>query len=216
MNHRSEMFALQSVEGFLDWEELSRLNKIMDGEAAAWEPEIHAAVLPAPALAVDILNQAMTRALPAIQRAMPSIADAASWAYTHLSSGQEIPANLDGIIEDAVAPTRVGRIGVVISEADEGGRFSVEPLPEGVLRAGVRPDDPECAPGTLRPAVGPLPHGNGPAAPPSLVRTRWTCYAGPGVAIAYGARLVPGVSPVRRGVLRSFVGDLVDTPLSSS
>ncbi|MEU5402259.1 hypothetical protein ABZ348_23520 [Streptomyces sp. NPDC005963] len=216
MNHRSEMFALQSVEGFLGGEELSRLNKIMDGEAAAWEPEIHAAVLPAPALAVDILNQAMTRALPTIQRAMPSIADAASWAYTHLSAGQEIPANLDGILDPAVAPARVGRIGVVISEADEGGRFSLEPPTEEALRAGGHPDGSEQVRVARRPVAGPLSYGSDPSATPSLVRTRWTCYAGPGVAIAYGARLVSGVSPVRRGVLRTFVGDLIDTPLPTS
>lgn len=218
MIHRSEMLALQSIEDFLSDEDISHLNKIMDEEAGSWLPEVQAAVLPAPAEALEILDRAVERALPAIQRAMPSIAGAASWAYTHLTHHQEVPTHLGGITDPTVTPRRIGRIGVVVTAADAGGQFYVETTSaEGPWTGRLLTEAEGYEPGT--PLARTLPdtstaHSTQPDWITPLARTRWICDAGQGNAVAYGTHLIHGVTRVRRGLLRKFVGDLIDAPLA--
>ncbi|MGW2368359.1 hypothetical protein ACWCZ5_22595 [Streptomyces sp. NPDC001667] len=220
MIHISETLAVQTVESFLSAEESARLVKIMDSEAAGWRPRTQAEVLPAPALAQEILALATVRSLPAIRRAMPSIAAATPWGYTELTTGQCVPSHLDGIRSPRTAPRRIGRISVVIAEAEEGGEFYTEttadPSPWTTTLLGVADG---FVSGT--PLARSLPHET--AANPhaaeaewlaATARTRWTARAGRGVAIAYGAQLIHGVTPVVRGRLRKFVTDLTDAPVS--
>lgn len=215
MIHIGETLAIHSVEGFLTTEELAHLNKIMDVEAAGWRPRHPAEVLPAPAMAQEILARATERALPAIRRTMPSIAAAAPWAYIELRPGQAVPTHLDGITGARTAPRRLGRIGVSIAEPDAGGRFYAEttsdpaPWTEEVLGEadGYQPDTPLARSLPHAPEADGMPDWITP-----VPRTRWTADAAPGVALAYGAQLIHGVEPVRAGVLRKFVADLLDTP----
>ncbi|MFD0554821.1 hypothetical protein ACFQ0X_40925 [Streptomyces rectiviolaceus] len=128
MIHISETLALHTAEGFLTDSELGQLRKIMRValDESGWQPRHQAEILLAPPAAQDILQDATRRALPAIRRTMPSIAAAAPWSYTELSPGQEVPTHLDGIPEPAMAPRRLGRIGVVLDGAEAGGDFYIE------------------------------------------------------------------------------------------
>ncbi|MEU2794190.1 hypothetical protein [Streptomyces sp. NPDC007100] len=215
MIHISETLVLQTVEDFLTSEEVSRLVKIMDSEAAGWRPRHQAEVLKAPATAQEVLADATLRALPAIRRSMPSIAAAGHWGYTELAVGQGVPTHLDGISSPRTPPRRIGRIGVTIADAADGGRFYIETTSDSAPWSDtlLGPDD-GYEPGT--PLSHSLPHG--PAVheetPQWLVsprKSRWLTDAGPGVAVAYGAQVIHGVTPVLRGRLRKFVTDLVDT-----
>ncbi|GAA0479392.1 hypothetical protein ABZ951_18455 [Streptomyces sp. NPDC046215] len=217
MIHISETLAVQTVEDFLGAEEVSRLNKVMDSEAAGWRPRSQAEILPAPALAEEILTQAVARSLPAIRRVMPSIAGAAPWGYTVLTAGQCVPTHLDGIVGARTAPRRIGRIGVVIAEAAEGGEFYVEttadPAPWTTTVLG---EADGYVPGTplarsLPHAMAGDPHAREARWLAAVDRTRWITHAGAGVAVAYGAQLIHGVTPVVRGRVRKFVADLLDT-----
>ncbi|MEV8314936.1 hypothetical protein AB0Q95_12240 [Streptomyces sp. NPDC059900] len=219
MIHPSETLALQTVEDFLTRDELIRLRKFMDDElhTTGWVPHFEAEVLPAPPLAQEILGQAVTRALPAIRRAIPSIASAAPWGYTELTAGQRVPTHLDGIPDPGPIACRLGRIGVVLDEPEAGGEFYVETTSSDQVWTGEHVGGLQgFLPGTPlahRNPHAPLPevhrHDSEPAWLTSSSRTRWTTDAGPGTAIAYGAHLIHGVRPVRTGRLRKFVTDLL-------
>ncbi|MEV4436290.1 hypothetical protein [Streptomyces sp. NPDC049555] len=221
MIHISETLVLQTVEDFLDADELTHLRKVMAEErhATGWTPRHQAEVVPAPAAAQEVLGRATERALPAIRRAMPSIAAAAPWGYTELGTGQRVPTHLDGIPRHAVAPRRIGRIRVVLEEADEGGDFYVETTSSDAVWTGELAGEAEgFHAGTA--LTHRLPHAPGPDthqhdSEPTWLRnarrTRWTTAAGAGVAVAYGAQVIHGVLPVRAGRVRKFVTDLLDT-----
>ncbi|MGW1076119.1 hypothetical protein [Streptomyces sp. NPDC002537] len=219
MIHISETLAIQTVEEFLGTDETARLTKIMDSEAAGWRPHRQAELLPAPALAQEILSLAAVRALPAIRRAMPSVAAIAPWSYTELAIGQCVPSHVDGIASPRTAPRRIGRIRVLIAEADEGGEFYAEttadPAPWTTTMLGVADG---YVSGT--PLARSLPHEVAEDPTPQdqwlagTARTRWLTRAGRGVAVAYGAQLIHGVTPVVRGRARLFVTDLTDAPVS--
>ncbi|MFH8609709.1 hypothetical protein ACH4D5_19740 [Streptomyces sp. NPDC018029] len=221
MIHISETLVLQTVEDFLSQDELTHLRKIMNAEldATGWTPRHQAEVLAAPPAAQYILQHATSRALPAIRRAMPSIAAAAPWAYTELAVGQEVPTHLDGIPDPGTAPRRLGRIGVTLDDAEAGGEFYIETTSspgiwtgEHLGRAeGFLPDTPLSR--SLPHAPGPDVHAHD-AAPDWLTsadRTRWITDAVAGTAVFYGSQVIHGVRPVRVGHLRKFVTDLLDT-----
>ncbi|WP_246177298.1 hypothetical protein [Streptomyces paromomycinus] len=213
--HISETLMLQTVEEFLTAEEISRLVKIMDSEAAGWRPRHQAEVLKAPATAQEVLADATQRALPAIRRSMPSIAGSGHWGYTELAVGESVPTHLDGITSPRTPPRRIGRIGVTIADAAEGGRFYIEttsdsaPWTDTLLGAadGYEPDTPL----TRSLPHGPAAHEDTPQWLSAPRKSRWLTDAGPGVAVAYGAQVIHGVTPVLRGRVRKFVTDLVDT-----
>ncbi|MEU5129800.1 hypothetical protein [Streptomyces mobaraensis] len=216
MIHISETLALQTVEDFLDAEERARLAKFVDADpVASRRPVRQAEVVPAPAGAGEILRRATERALPAIRRALPSVRDAGPWGYTELWPGDAVPTHLDGIPSPGTAPRRIGRIGVSVADADEGGLFYVETTSSGAPWTGAVAGETEgFAPGT--PLTRCLPHqpaGRGHAAEASWLSrtptTRWTTAAPAGVAVAYGSQLIHGVTPVTRGRLRKFVADLL-------
>ncbi|MGK5641096.1 hypothetical protein ACSNOK_22690 [Streptomyces sp. URMC 126] len=217
MIHISETLALQTIEDFLDAEERVRLAKFVDADpVASRRPARQGDVVPAPAGAEEILRRATERALPAIRRALPSVRDAGSWGYTELWPGDAVPTHLDGIPSPGAAPRRIGRIGVSVADADEGGLFYVETTSSGVPWTGEVVGEAEgFAPGT--PLTRRLPHqtavGGGHAAEPGWLSrtptTRWTTAAPAGVAVAYGSQLIHGVTPVVRGRLRKFVADLL-------
>ncbi|MFG2223380.1 hypothetical protein [Streptomyces sp. NPDC048644] len=216
MIHVSETLMLQTVEDFLTSDETARLIKIMDSETADWHPVGQAEVLPAPGAAQQILAEATYRALPAIRRGTPSIAGATPWSYTELTAGQSVPTHLDGIISPRTPPRRIGRIGVAVAEADAGGRFYIETTSDPAPWTGaVLGEADGYLPGT--PVSRSLPHAPYPhAAQPAWLagprKSRWLTDAGAGVAVAYGAQVIHGVTPVISGRLRRFVTDLVDTP----
>lgn len=220
MIHISETLALHTTEGFLNDSELAQLRKIMRGELdeSGWRPRHQAEILLAPPAAQEILQEATRRALPTIRRTMPSITAAAPWAYTELTAGQEVPTHLDGIPDPATAPRRLGRIGVVLDDAEAGGEFYVETTSSPGIWSGDEVGEAEgFMPAT--PLTHSLPHAPKPDAPlhdsaPKWLaearRTRWTTDARAGTAVAYGSQVIHGVSPVRSGHLRKFVTDLLD------
>ncbi|MFE5868191.1 hypothetical protein ACFQ6V_05970 [Streptomyces roseifaciens] len=217
MIHLTETLALQSVEDFLTEAERAHLVKIMDSELAAtgWKPRHQAEVLRAPAPAQEILRAATARALHVLQRALPSVTADARWDYTELTAGQQIPTHIDGIADPAVAPRRIGRIGVVVEPAEAGGEFYIETTASPSVWSGAIVGEPEgYAPGT--PLTHRLPHVHDHAAIPAWLQevpcTRWVTPAGAGTALAYGAQVLHGVQPIRAGKLRKFVTDLLDTP----
>ncbi|WP_171168238.1 hypothetical protein [Streptomyces sp. I05A-00742] len=217
MIHISETLALQTIEDFLDAEELTQLAKIVDADPAASRPRrSQAEVVAAPAAAEEILRRATERALPAVRRALPSVHGAGPWGYTELGPGDEVPTHLDGIPSPGVRPRRIGRVGVTIADADEGGLFYVETTSSGAPWTGALVGEAEgFAPGT--PLTRCFPHEaaaarSHAAEPDWLARTpttRWTTPAPAGVAVAYGAQLIHGVTPVVRGRVRKFVTDLL-------
>ncbi|MFD8994159.1 hypothetical protein [Streptomyces abikoensis] len=221
MIHISETLVLQTVEDFLVADELSHLRKVMaeERQATGWVPRHPAEVVPAPAAAQEVLRQATERALPVIRRVMPSVGAAAPWGYTELGTGERVPTHLDGIPRPSVAPRRIGRLRVVLDEADDGGDFYVETTSSGSVWTGELASEAEgFQPGTA--LTHRLPHAPGPDthqhdAEPAWLRgarrTRWTTEAGAGVAVAYGAQVIHGVSSVRAGRVRKFVTDLLDT-----
>jgi hypothetical protein len=220
--HVSETLALQTVEDFLTPEDLTQLRKIMDDElhVTGWTPRFQAEVLTAPPLAQEILQHATARALPAIRRTIPSIGSAAPWGYTELTEGQRVLTHLDGI-PDPVAPAcRLGRIGVVLEEAEVGGQFYIETTSSDHVWSGERAGEAQGflpdTPLTYRLPHAPGPnvhqHDSEPAWLASASRSRWTTDAGAGVAVAYGAQVLHGVQPVRAGRLRKFVTDLLTGP----
>ncbi|MFG2292703.1 hypothetical protein [Streptomyces sp. NPDC048603] len=221
MIHISETLVLQTVEEFLTDDDLARLLKIMDAEQAAtgWKPRFQAEVIPAPAAARDILQAATLRALPAIRRSIPSATAAAKWAYTELGPGDEIQTHLDGIPHPERAPRRIGRIGVVVQAAEAGGEFYVETTSSPGVWSGLEVGESEgyLAGTPLTHVLEHAPdradlHETTPEWLAGAARSRWTSHAGPGVAVAYGAQVIHGVTPVRSGRLRKFVANLCDTP----
>ncbi|MCD9194718.1 hypothetical protein [Streptomyces albireticuli] len=218
MIHVSETFALHTVEDFLTAEEISQLNKIMDSEpAAASGPANAFRYEAAPRAAQAILQQAAERALPAIRRLMPSLAATARWMYTELGPGDAVPVHLDGIPDAGPPPRRIGRIGVDIARAGQGGQFYVATSSSpGLWTGDVRGEADGFLPGT--PVTRSLPHadatvpasGDEPSWVETLPKTCWVTDAPAGVAFAYGAQLMHGVTPVTRGTLRKFVTDLLD------
>ncbi|MEU3354429.1 hypothetical protein [Streptomyces sp. NPDC037389] len=221
MIHISETLVLQTIEDFLVVDELAQLRKVMaeERQATGWTPRYQAEVVPAPAVAQEILRTATERALPAIRRVMPSIRAAAPWSYTELGTGERVPTHLDGIHSPSAAPRRIGRIRVVLEEAEDGGDFYVETTSSGSVWTGEPAGEAEgFQPGTA--LTHRLPHAPGPDthqhdSEPAWLRearrTRWTTEAGAGVAVAYGAQVIHGVTSVRAGRVRKFVTDLLDT-----
>ncbi|MEU7136047.1 hypothetical protein [Streptomyces sp. NPDC046261] len=217
MIHLSETLALQTVEDFLDADDLARLVKIMDAELAAtgWKPRSPADVVLAPAQAQEILQAATVRAIPVLRRVLPSVTTHAPWAYTELTPGQDVPAHIDGIPDPAVRPRRLGRIGVVLDGPGGGGEFYVETTSSPAIWSGQAVGESEgYAPGTT--LTHRLPHDRAHHSTPEwlrdAVRTRWVAHTPPGVAVAYGAQVLHGVLPVHAGRLRKFVTDLTDAP----
>ncbi|MFI1970481.1 hypothetical protein [Streptomyces cinnamoneus] len=214
-----ETLALQTVEHFLQPEELTQLRKIMDQHlrVAGWTSGPYAQLLLAPDGAQEILRQATARSLPVIRRSMPSIDGDVPWHYTELLPGMSVPAHIDGIPHPATPPRRLGRIGVVVEEADGGGQFYLETTSSGAVWSGHDVGEADgYADGT--PLTHDAPHLPGPdvhaAEPPWLAgvrRTRWISDSGAGTAVAYGAQVLHGVTTVQAGRLRKFVTDLVDT-----
>ncbi|GHF08583.1 hypothetical protein [Streptomyces morookaense] len=223
MIHISETLTVQTVEDFLTADELAQLNKIMDIElrSTAWRPAHQAEVLPAPADAEDILQVATARALPAIRRAMPSVRAAAAWGFTELGEGQKVPTHLDGIPAPAAPPRRIGRIGVTIGDAEQGGLFYIETTSSPLPWTGALVGEPEgYVPGTpltrclSHQAAAVREHAEEAGWLEAVPTSRWTAHAPAGVAVAYGAHLIHGVTPVVRGRVRKFVTDLTDRPAS--
>ena len=219
MIHASETVVLQTVEDFLTEEESAQLVKIMDLETAAsgWRPRHQADVLPAPEAALAVLQHATDRALPAVRRTMPSLAAALDWGYTELRPGDRVPTHLDGIRDPGIPPRRIGRIGVTLADAAEGGVFYVATTSSATpWTARVLGPDAGYQDGT--PLARPLPHEAAYArehlAESTWVartpKTHWHTDAPAGTAVVYGAQLMHGVTAVRRGVVRKFVADLVD------
>ncbi|MFD0385276.1 hypothetical protein ACFQ2B_32485 [Streptomyces stramineus] len=185
MIHISETLAVQTVEDFLGAEEVSRLNKVMDSEAAGWRPRSQAEILPAGPGRGDP-HPGRGPLAAAIRRVMPSIAGAAPWGYTVLTAGQCVPTHLDGIVGARTAPRRIGRIGVVIAEAAEGGEFYVEttadPAPWTTTVLG---EADGYVPGTplarsLPHAMAGDPHAREARWLAAVDRTRWITHAGAG------------------------------------
>ncbi|MEU1129098.1 hypothetical protein ABZ383_04420 [Streptomyces sp. NPDC005900] len=219
MIHISESLVLQSVEGFLTREELASLSKIMDADPhlADWSPRFQAEAVAVPPQAEEILQHATARAMPTLRRAIPSLRSAAPWGYTELTAGRCVPTHVDGIPDPEAEHCRLGRIGVVLEEADSGGEFYVETTADDSVWSGqVVGEKENFLPGT--PLTRSMPHASGPASGPhhgvpgwlaDADRTRWVTDVGAGVALAYGAQVIHGVRPVRGGRLRKFVTDLL-------
>ncbi|MFJ9854837.1 hypothetical protein [Streptomyces sp. NPDC101150] len=219
MIHPAETLALQTVEDFLTGDELSQLRKILDvlprDGAASGRRELEH--LRAPEPADEILQEAFRRALPAIQQVMPSVARAAPWHYAALTVGKEVPTHLDGILNAGAPPRRLGRIGVVLTDAEEGGEFYVattsspNPWTDTVLGEadGYRPAL-RLARGLPREREDVREYRESAQWIDHTPQTRWRCDAPAGVAVAYGAHLIHGVTHVRKGTLRKFITDLLD------
>ncbi|MFF7725184.1 hypothetical protein [Streptomyces sp. NPDC008001] len=217
MIHLNETLALQSVEEFLTTAEREHLLKIMDSEIAAtgWRPRHQADVLRAPAPAQEILRAATARSLHVLQRVLPSVTADGRWDYAELTEGQYIPTHVDGIPDPGTPPRRIGRIGVVVQQAEAGGEFYIETTASPAVWTGTVVGEAEgYAPGT--PLTHRLPHVHDHGAVPTWLEevptTRWVTPAPPGAGLAYGAQVLHGVQPVRAGRLRKFVTNLLDAP----
>ncbi|GAA0492585.1 hypothetical protein [Streptomyces olivaceiscleroticus] len=224
MIHISETFVLHSVEEFLTDEEISRLDKIMANEPPVSEDteyEYASRYEPAPAAAQLVLQPAFERSLPRLRSVMPTVAAAAPWAYAEVAAGDCVPVHVDGIPDPHARPRRIGRIGVVITAAEEGGEFYAATTSSTELWTDTELGERDGYQPGMR-LTRSLPHEGAPTpavhAAPSwaqhMPQTRWVTDAPVGTAVAYGAQLLHGVTPVGRGVVRKFVTDLLDAPAS--
>lgn len=215
MIHMSETLALQTVEDFLSEEERSRLCKIVDSELGP-SGVLQKHVM-APDLAQQILEQATRRALPAIRRVMPSVSGAHPWHYVELPPGGRVPTHLNGIPDPQTRPRCIARLGVVITDAAEGGEFYIATTSSPAVWTDSTLNAEEgFAPGTL--LATRVDHEQADdeqlAWMSSIPQSRWITDGRAGVAVAYGAQLMHGVTAVRRGVLRKFVTSLTEAPES--
>ncbi|MDI3417620.1 hypothetical protein [Streptomyces luteolus] len=221
MIHVSETFALHTTEEFLTEEESTLLEKVMTSDP----PETDGGAEPssryerAPAAAQSVLQQAFERALPSLKRVMPAVAAAAPWSYAEIVAGDSVPVHVDGIPDPLAHPKRIGRIGVVITAAQQGGEFYVATTASPELWTDTELGETDGFHRGMR-LTRSLPHEVDPspqihASPTwaqSLPQTRWTTDAPARTAVAYGAQLMHGVTPVTSGVVRKFVTDLLAAP----
>ncbi|MEU1171037.1 hypothetical protein [Streptomyces microflavus] len=218
MIHISETFALHTVEDFLPHEDVSQLNKIMDTESPPTaRGDVRSQFERAPEAAQMILQQAIERALPNIRLVMPSVVSAAPWEFAQIAAGHRVPVHVDGIPDPTVRPRRLARLGVLVTAAEEGGHWFLATTSSPDLwgreelgeRDGFMPGTRLTRSRATETGVDWVDHAV-PTWAEDTPKTRWFPDAPVGVAIAYGAGLLHGMTEVKQGFARKFITDLLD------
>lgn len=230
--HLAETLAVGSIEGFLTTPEIARLDTLMTdhlraaggdrfgagrtesiheipGHTAAeamafYEPAGRIEVRQLPVDAENLLQSAFDRAREPLSRAVPSVTLCRPWTYVEYGPGQHITAHLDGIAPDPFSwPRQIAGISVVITEAEQGGRFQVETTADPCLWSdqAAEPDD-GYAPGMAFARDG---ADRSAAWFSAASRTTWTAEPAPGTALLYGSQLAHATTPVLAGRSRKFI-----------
>jgi hypothetical protein len=230
--HLAETLAVGSIEGFLTPPEITQLDTLMaehllvasgdrfgagrtesiheiPGHTTAevmafYEPAGRIEVRDLPADAEALLQAAFERAREPLSRALPSVTLCRPWTYVEYGPGQHITAHLDGIAPDPLGwPRQIAGISVVITEAEQGGRFQVETTADPCLWT-------EQAPGPgdgYAPGMRFARDGADRSAPwlTAVRRTIWTAEPAKGAALLYGSQLAHATTPVLVGRSRKFI-----------
>ncbi|MCP2337540.1 hypothetical protein [Actinomadura rupiterrae] len=230
MIHLAETLAIGSIEDFLTPAEATALRDIMDAfladqrpagfgtrrttsiheipghtavqAMAVYEPAGRIEITGIPGAAEQILSDAFARALPAINRGMPSISRCRPWTYVEYGPGQHITPHLDGIAPDPLSwPRQIAGISIVITEAAAGGGFFVETTSDQQLW------ERSCEQDGYSPGMHLARDGADQSADwfQAMTRTRWQVTAAAGTALLYGSQLTHGTEPVREGRARKFI-----------
>jgi hypothetical protein len=229
--HVAETTTVHSVEGFLLTQEIAELLTAITGSpnhdltAAAEfqhtvpglsEHEVRAVYEPAgrlertalPAAAAAILDRATARALPAINRVMPSITSWRPWVYIEYGPGQYITSHVDNIAPDPGQwPRQVAGISVVIDPAVHGGEFYVETTGHPSLWEDTVAADLAGYHEPVRIARDAADNSSDWFR--DMTRTRWTVKPPTGTALLYGSQLTHGTLPVVTGTCRKFISWLL-------
>jgi len=236
MIHVAETVAVHSVEGFLGHDDLQMLAKTMSQLTArhgievfdasrsstlhavpglsetevmaVFEPHGRLEILDLPELAQGILDEATTRAMPAIRRVMPSISRCQPWVYIEYRPGQHITPHVDNIAPDPyVWPRQIAGIGVVVEPAESGGDFYVESTGDARLWTNQAAAEGSGYHRSMTFAK----EGSDYSSEwfRTMPRTRWSVNPATGTALLYGSQLTHGTHPVIAGVCRKFISWLV-------
>ena len=238
MIHIAETLATGSIEGFLTPAETASLTQTMDAVLAATGPQPHDTgrtrtlhsipgqtsrqamhvyepagrleIHDLPEPATHVLAAATARAMPALQRAMPSVTACRDWIYVEYGPGQHITPHLDGIAPDPETwPRQIAGISIVLQHADDGGAFFIETTAATTLWSHQRPETGYHQPMSVAHDGA----DNSATWFQSMPRTRWHVTAPPGTALLYGSQLTHGTEPVHTGRERKFISWLIaETP----
>ncbi|MFD8292144.1 hypothetical protein ACFV2B_28520 [Streptomyces lavendulae] len=214
----TETLATHTVDGFLAPKEITQLGRLLDAHLAAtsWRPAyVGEELTDLPAQVQHILTTAVEAHLPALRQAFPSADGASPWQYIEFGPGEGAVRHLDGIGPDPLTfPRHVARIGVTIQDATAGGEFFIETSSSPGIwddHYGEGPH-PGYAPGMRFTRIAPhdkISRGEQDTAwIHTVTGTRWTTPASTGTAVAYGAQLIHGITPVTQGRCRKFITGL--------
>ncbi|MEU2026214.1 2OG-Fe(II) oxygenase [Streptomyces sp. NPDC016469] len=235
MIHIAETLTVSSIENFLTPTENATLLAIMDaalgedgrrrydtertttlhsipGHTAeqtmeVYEPAGRLEIHPPPEAATTILTQAVNRAMPALQRALPALTSCRDWMYVEYGPGQHITPHVDGIAPHPDAPVRqLAGISVVLEHAQEGGEFFVETTSDPTLWSHQHGGH------GYHSAIAFTHDGADRSADwfRTMPRTRWNVRPAAGTALLYGSQVTHGTEPVRRGRERKFISWLIN------
>jgi Phytanoyl-CoA dioxygenase (PhyH) len=143
----------------------------------------------------ELMEAAVLRRLPDIQRSYPSVRRSMDWFYVEYEAGQFITPHVD-YSYNAMDPSRpkIAAISVLIKSSGKGGAFFVETSSD----AGLWTADGDVRRGA---------DGNSDWFR-RMPRTRWRVLAKPGDAICWGTELTHGTEPVQSGVVGKLIAFL--------
>jgi len=231
--HIAETLGIHTVEEFLESTDLARLNEIMDraltrdGRARydaqrsatiheipglsseqarnVYEPVGRLEMTEVPPEALAILDRALHRRLPSVQRALPSVTGHRPWMFLEYRVGQYITTHADGIAPKPDSwPRQIAAASVTIQSApDDSGAFYVETSGSEAPWAPPHDEPPPGYAAGMR-----FIHDGADRSSPwfnAMSRTRWTVQPAVGSLVLFGSQLIHGTEPVRAGTVRKFL-----------
>ena len=209
-----ESFSILSVEKFLQNNELSSINSILNeveknykvefGKysvhtsdkysikelSSAFEPNGRYEINNIPKDVELILNKALTRNLNTIQKIFPKVKRALPWNFLVYDKNQFCNSHVDYIFKTENNETVYCGIGIVITPAIFGGEFYIETsgsnnyIIDGEVAADMNYTNEKFK---------------------KMKRTKWTVNQAKGTAVLYGTQTIHGTNPVIKGKSKKII-----------